>query len=186
MTLLAIVAALIALFVVYSYNAIVKHDNAVKRAWANVHNYQRQKVKILDALTPQVSQYADHEKALQTRITELRGGIGKLDDAAPDAANLQAIEAKTDQLLKGLSVTVENYPDLKANTVFLNLMGEITAQNENVGAAISIFNRNVERFNARIKSFPHNLVNAALNHKRPITEFSDPTTASDIDYRPEL
>lgn len=183
--ILAIIVALV-LFVIFSYNGTVKHYNAVRRAWANVNNYERQKVKILESLEPQIAQYSDYEKGLQTRITELRSSIDALDSADPQATNLQQVEAQTREVMQGLSVTMENYPDLKANTVFLNLMEEITSQNENVGAAISIFNRDVEQFNARIKMFPHNLVNASLNHKRHVDEFSDSTAEENIEYQPSF
>lgn len=183
--ILAIIAAVV-LFVIFSYNGTVKHYNAVKRAWANVNNYERQKVKILESLQPQVAQYTDYEKGLQTKITELRSSIDALDAGEPQAANLQQVEAKTQEVMKGLSVTMENYPDLKANEIFLNLMEEITSQNENVGAAISIFNRDVEQFNARIKMFPHNLVNASLNRKHHVDEFSDSAAEENIEYQPEF
>lgn len=178
------IIATVVLFVIFSYNGTVKHYNAIKRAWANINNYERQKVKILESLEPQVAQYADYEKGLQTQITELRSNIHKLDEGNPRADRLQEVEAKTSGVMKGLSITMENYPDLKANTVFLDLMEEITSQNENVGAAISIFNRDVEQFNARIKMFPHNLVNAALNRKHHIDEFSDSVAEANIEYQP--
>lgn len=183
--ILALIAAIV-LFVIFSYNGTVKQYNAVKRAWANVNNYERQKVKILESLQPQVEQYASYEKGLMTQITELRSNIHKLDEGDPRADRLQEIETKTSEVMKGLSITMENYPDLKANTVFLNLMDEIASQNENVGAAISIFNRNVEQFNARIKMFPHNLINASLNRKHHIDEFSDSTAEENIEYQPEF
>lgn len=183
--IVAVVAAAV-LSVIFSYNGIVKHYNAVKRAWANVHNYERQKVKILESLQPQVAQYTDYEKGLQTQITELRSSIDALDAGEPRVGSLRQVEAKTQEVMQGLSVTMENYPDLKANELFLNLMEEITSQNENVGAAISIFNRDVEQFNARIKMFPHNLVNASLNRKHHIDEFSDSSAAENIEYQPEF
>ncbi len=61
---------------------------------------------------------------------------------------------------------VENYPELKANDIYLKMMNEIEEQNENVGAAISIFNRNVELFNNHIQIFPNNIVNTMTVGKK--------------------
>ena len=61
--------------------------------------------------------------------------------------------------MRSLNVVIENYPELKANDIYLKMMNEIEEQNENVGAAITIYNRNVELFNNQIQIFPHNIIN---------------------------
>ena len=63
------------------------------------------------------------------------------------------------ELIRSLNVVVENYPELKADTLYGKMMDDIQEQNENVGAAISIFNRNVEVFNNQIEVFPNNIIN---------------------------
>lgn len=67
--------------------------------------------------------------------------------------------------MQGLNIAVEASPDLKASEVFNNLMREIAEQQENTGAAIRIFNQNVEYFNNGIQVCPNSLVNASLNKK---------------------
>ncbi|RUO71977.1 LemA family protein [Idiomarina ramblicola] len=168
------------------YNTIISKHNLVKRAWSDVANYERQKVNILDSLEPVVDQYTSHEASTLKDITELRQNIKSLDGKEPDVETLGQIQKQTDELIKGMSITVESYPDLKANTVYLDLMGQIKDQNENVGAAISIFNRNVEIFNSYIESFPSNIVNGMSAKKNRITEFSDSITDQNIEYKPSF
>lgn len=184
-----VVLAILVIAVIYfisTYNDIISKYNMVKRAWADVSNYERQKVKILDSLEPLVKQYVTHESETLTKITALRQNILSLDKSEPDVDALSKIQGQTDELIKGITVTLENYPDLKANTIYLNQMDQIKDQNENVGAAISIFNRNVEMFNSVIESFPSNIVNGTLAKKSRVQEFSDSITEKNIEYRPNF
>lgn len=177
---------IIIFMIISAYNSIISTFNTVKRSWADVNTYERQKVNILDSLEPLVSQYASHESSTLQDITALRQNIIDLNKKDLDTDALSKVQQGTDQLIKGLSVTVENYPDLKANTIYLDLMSQIKSQNENVGAAISIFNRNVEIFNSKIESIPSNMVNALLTKKTRVQEFKDSTAEKNIEYRPNF
>lgn len=177
---------IIIIMVISSYNSIIKTYNIVKRSWADVNTYERQKVNILDSLEPLVSQYTSHESSTMKDITALRQNILNLDKNELDTDALSKVQQGTDQLIKGLSVTVESYPDLKANTIFLNLMTQIKSQNENVGAAISIYNRNVEMFNSKIESIPTNIVNGLLTKKTRVQEFKDSSAEKNIEYQPNF
>ena len=76
------------------------------------------------------------------------------------------------ELIRSLNVVVENYPELKADTLYSKMMDDIQEQNENVGAAISIFNRNVEVFNNQIEVFPNNLINTMTLSKKQFVLFA--------------
>ena len=167
-------------------NSIVKNENATKRAWADVASFERQKVKILDDLTPLIESYTTFEQGTMTQITALRQNILKLNTDRQDVGTLEQIEQQTSQLLKGMNIQVEAYPELKANEIYQKLMREITNQNENVGAAISIFNRNVEHFNNSIQIFPNNIVNNMTLNKKELKPFQDRTQDSNFDYKPNF
>ncbi|MCP5774586.1 LemA family protein, partial [Klebsiella pneumoniae] len=112
------------------------------------------KLKILDGLQPLVEQYSSFEKGTLEKVTELRQNIMNLNIKDADIGQLQRIESLNKQLMHSLNVVIENYPELKANDIYLKMMAEIEEQNENVGAAITIYNRNVELFNNQIQIFP--------------------------------
>lgn len=183
---LLIIVAILAIAVIMMHNGIIQAYNTVRRSWADVHAYERQKANILEAMEKVVSQYASHESQTLKDIAALRSSILSMNGAEPDAAALASVERQTGNLLKGLSVVVENYPDLKASTVYLELTGNIRAQNENVGAAISIFNRNVNILNDKLETIPTNLVNRYLTKKNRIDEFRDSTAEQNIEYRPNF
>ena len=171
---------------IYIRNSIVRHYNATQRAWADVATYERQKVKVLDGLAPLVEQYAGFEKSTLEKVTELRQQIMQLNLQSTDISQLQRIESLNQELMRSLSVIVENYPELKANQIYLKMMDEIDEQNENVSAAISIFNRNVELFNNHIQIFPNNIINTLTTGKRAIRPFRDSATLHNFDYRPNF
>ncbi len=166
-------------------NNIVRHHNATIRAWSDVASFERQKVKILDDLEPLVSRYSQFEKGTLEKVTELRQQIMKLNLNDTDISQLQHIEALNKELIQNLNVVVENYPELKADQIYLTMMNEIEEQNENVGAAITIFNRNVELFNNYIQVFPNNLINSATLGKKAIRPFRD-NTQHNFNYRPNF
>ncbi|WP_111860581.1 LemA family protein [Acinetobacter sp. CFCC 10889] len=167
-------------------NNSVRYFNATKRAWAEVANFEVQKAKILENLERTLAQYTHFEKSTLEKVTELRQQILNLNLNNTDVSQLQHIEKLSQDLMKNLNVVVENYPELKADQLYLKMMDEIQQQNENVGAAITIFNRNVEEFNNTIQVFPNNLINTLTLSKKPIRPFSDPILLKNFDYRPNF
>lgn len=180
------VVVILAIMLIATYNKIISKFNKVKRSWSDIQNYENQKIKILEALADSVSGYVSHESSTFKEITALRQSIISMNGSEPDPEALADVQKKTNEVIKGLSITLENYPDLKANTVFLNQMNEIKEQNENVGAAIAIYNRNTETFNTYIESFPINGANALLARKKRIVEYSNLVAAENIGYKPNF
>lgn len=180
------IVALLAIIVIAIYNGIINRQNAVERAWADVITQERQKNKIIPHLEEIVKKYQAFEESLQTKITELRSSIQNLSPDAVDTAKLATAEASTANLIKGLNIAVENYPELKASESYNNLMREITEQQENIGASIRIFNQNVEDFNNGIEVFPNSMVNSMLNQKRKIVPFTEPEAEKGFEYKPNF
>ncbi len=177
---------LLIVWVIMIRNNIVRYFNATKRAWAEVANFERQKVKILESLEQTLAQYTQFEKSTLEKVTELRQQILNLNLNSADVSQLQHIEKLNQDLMKSLNVVVENYPELKANQLYAKMMDDIQEQNENVGAAITIFNRNVEAFNNTIEVFPNNIINTMTLAKKAIRPFSDPVVNQNFDYKPNF
>ena len=177
---------LLIVWVIMIRNSIVRYFNATKRAWAEVANFERQKVKTLESLEQTLAQYTQFEKSTLEKVTELRQQILNLNLNSADVSQLQHIEKLNQDLMKSLNVVVENYPELKANQLYAKMMDDIQEQNENVGAAITIFNRNVEAFNNTIEIFPNNIVNTMTLAKKAIRPFSDPVVNQNFDYKPNF
>lgn len=181
-----VIPAAIIIAIIMIRNTIVRHHNATIRAWSDVASYERQKLKILDGLQPLVEQYSSFEQGTLTKVTELRQNIMNLNLNNADISQLQKIESLNKELMRSLNVVIENYPELKADAIYLKMMNEIEEQNENVGAAITIYNRNVELFNNQIQIFPHNIINNMFLRKKAIRPFKDQTVTNNFDYRPNF
>ncbi|MCL1038512.1 LemA family protein [Shewanella corallii] len=167
------------------YNGIIGKHNAVDRAWASVLTQERQKNKIIPMVEQLVEQYKLHESEVLSRVTELRSAIAQMSEGV-DTDKLAATERQTKQLLQGLQVTVEAYPELKASDTYLRVMAEISEQQEQVGAAIRIFNANVEDFNNAIEMFPGSMVNNMFAHKQKLKSFTDSEAQAGFEYKPNL
>ncbi|WJG08603.1 LemA family protein [Aliiglaciecola sp. LCG003] len=172
--------------IVVIYNGIITRKNAVERAWAGVITQERQKNKILPELEKVVSQHKEFESSVLTDITRLRSKLTELNDQQIDTHGLADVESLMSSVAQGINIAVEAYPDLKTAGLMDSMMREIAEQQENVGAAIRIFNQNVEAFNAGIEVFPNNMVNGILNKQPRINVFSDVQTSQGFDYKPNL
>ncbi|GAA0858636.1 LemA family protein [Aliiglaciecola litoralis] len=181
-----VVVVIIALWILIAYNEIVKKFNLVKRGWADVTAQERQKGRIIPELEKVLKDHKQFETDLLPKIVALRSGLSELNDAEVDPSKLKDITAASKELRSGLELTVEAYPELKASESFSNLMTQITNQEENVGAALRIFNQNVEIFNSTIQVFPNNLINSSLNKKKEIEVFTDSEASESFEYKPSF
>lgn len=186
MELLLVLIGLAVLAVVVGipiYNGIIKRKNAVERAWAGVITQERQKNQILPDLESVVKQHKEFESRTLEDITRLRSHLDKLDSSDINTQVLAEVESAMSAIKKGLQLTVEAYPELRTADLMQKLMKEITEQQENVGAALRIFNQNVEAFNSGIQVFPNSLVNQWFNRESKIKTFSDSEAESGFEYR---
>lgn len=185
MGLLLVIAAILGFFFWTCYNRIIGRHNRAQRAWADVLVYERQKTRVLDLLEQQVMSFKEYEGALLEKITGLRSAIGKLPQEANGDA-LAPVQKGTRDLIAGLTVAFEAYPELKSSELVNSFMREITEQQENIGAAITIFNGAVEEFNNSIQMFPSSFVNSWFNKKSVLVPFSDSQASTAFEYKPNF
>lgn len=183
--LLVIIVA-IGFIIVVIHNKIIARYNNAQRAWADVIVQERQKNKILPELQKVVEQYRVHETSVLTGITELRTSLNQLSNDTANMDQLKSTQLKTRSLINNLYAVSENYPDLKASNLYGNLMKEITEQQDNIGAAIRIFNGNVADFNTGIEVFPASLINSSLTKKQRLNVFNDEEAAQGFEYKPNF
>jgi len=180
------IGVILLIWIVRIYNAIIGKYNRSKRAWSDVIAYERLKNDVLPQLEKMLGEYKEFESGLLKRITELRAALSGLDEGNIDASRLAEVESRSRQLMQGIKLTMENYPDLKTQHVVQQVMQEISEKNANVAASITIFNRSVELFNDKIQYFPNSLVNAIFNRKKAITPFDDTEASAGIEYQPDF
>lgn len=180
-----VLAALITVSTVVSIrNGIVTSKNRVKRAWADVIAYQRRKLNVIPALEQGLKDHQAYEQGTMERVTALRGSLAGLSADAVDVGKLQQVDAQSKSLLAGLRVTAEAYPLLKTSELYSGWMRELSETEDNVAAAITIFNETVQSFNDAIQEWPGSAVNARFNRERALETFTDSAAQAGIEYRP--
>ena len=159
---LIIVAAVILLpviFVIATYNSLVSLRNHISDSWGNIDTELKRRYDLIPNLVGTVKGYAAHEKELFERVTELRGkcvaNTGKVSDQCGSEKMLVAA-------LQKLMVVVENYPQLKADSHFLQLQKELVNTEDRIQAARRFYNGNVRDYKNRCQTFPSSIVAGAF------------------------
>ena len=156
------VIVLILLWAISAYNSLVRLRNRRQNAFADIDVQLRQRHDLVPQLVETVKGYAAHEKDLLMRITEARS-------AAINARSIDdkiVAEQQLTSALQGLKVSVEAYPDLKANQNFLQLQEELSDIENKLAAARRFFNGATTEYNNAVEAFPGNLIAGNFGFKR--------------------
>lgn len=137
-----------------TYNSLVRLDEGIKGAWAQVENQLQRRYDLIPNYVETVKGYARFEKDVLLKVTEARarvGGAGSVKEKIN--ANNQLSSA-----LSRLLVVVERYPDLKANQNFLRLQDELAGTENRIAVERRRYNEAVRAYNVKIRSFPTNIL----------------------------
>ena len=179
--LLAVIAVL-GLWAVGVYNNLVKLRNNRENAFANIDVQLKQRHDLVGQLVAVVKGYAEHEKEVLTRVTEARSAAM---NASTIGDKIQAENALT-SALSGLKISLEAYPDLKANQNFLQLQTEIADIENKLAAVRRYFNTATRELNNAVQTFPSNILAGLFGfHKEPMFEVSNEERAN-LDKAPEI
>lgn len=157
MLILYIILAIVVLFVIFlwlSYNKLVRLSYRAEEAWSDIDVQLKRRYDLIPNLVNTVKGYAAHEKETFEKITEARNMA--MQAGGPEAKG-QA-ENMLSGALKSLFAVAEAYPDLKANTNFLQLQNELSDTENKVQSSRRFYNTMVMELNTLIDSFPQNIV----------------------------
>ena len=146
------------------YNQLVKSDEAVKSAWAQVQNVYQRRLDLIPNLVETVKGYAAHEKQTLEGVVEARSKISQMNISADvlnnpeQMAKFQALQTQLSSALSRLLVVAERYPDLKANQNFLALQSQLEGTENRITVERRRFNEAAQQFNTLIRVFPNNFV----------------------------
>lgn len=135
---------------VASYNSMVNKQEAVFSSYSDIETQLQRRADLIPNLVSSVKGYVEHEQEIIDSVTESR-------EKLLGADGVQQLAEASDELssaLKNLMVVVENYPDLKANTNFIQLQDELAGTENRVATARRDYNAAVREYNAAIKQFP--------------------------------
>jgi len=154
LTILIVLAVLLALYVIVTYNALVKLRNRIQNAWAQIDVQLRRRYDLIPNLVETVKGYAAHEKGTFEAVTKARANAINAQGPADQARAENMITGA----LKSLFAVSEAYPDLKANQNFLALQEELSGTEGRISYARQYYNDAVLRMNTKIQSFPSNIL----------------------------
>lgn len=148
-----VVVALLAVFGFSSYNGLVGANESVNGKWSQIENQLQRRSDLIPNLVNTVKGFAAQEKEIIQSVADARS---KLAGANGPAAKAQA-NGELNGALSRLLVVVENYPQLKSDANFRQLMDELAGTENRIAVARQDYNNAVQSFNTKIRSFPTNM-----------------------------
>jgi LemA protein len=151
--IIIIIIALLVIIVIGMYNGFVRLVNRTKEAWSDIEVQLKRRYDLIPNLVNAVKGYATHESSAFEKVTQARAAAM----GAKTAEEHSKTEAVLGQAITGLFGIAEAYPDLKANTNFLELQRELSDTENKIQAARRFYNTNVRDLNTKIEMFPGNV-----------------------------
>lgn len=153
---------LLVLFVVVIYNKLVNLRNTAQSSWSDIDVQLKKRYDLVPNLVETVKGYASHEKAVFEKVTEARSMATKA-SSPEEKARTENVFRDT---LKSLFAVAEAYPELKANTNFIQLQSQLKELEDNIESARRYYNAVVRDLNTLIESFPSNVIASSFKFQK--------------------
>ena len=154
-----VIVALLAMFVLATYNKFINLRNKVEEAFSTMDVYLKKRWDLIPNLVETVKGYAKHEEGTLKEIVNLRSG-------AYDKMSTDEKVQTNQQLSSGISKLIalaENYPDLKANQNFSELSKELSSLEDEIASSRKYYNAIVRKYNDKVQMVPSNIVAKMFN-----------------------
>ena len=156
--ILLAVVALVAIWLIFTYNGLVTLKNRVDEAWSDIDVQLKRRYDLIPNLVATVKGYASHEAGTFEKVTAARTAAM----AATGPHDKAVAENMLTGALKSVFALSEAYPELKANENFMKLQDELSDTENKVQASRRFYNGNVRDFNTKLQVFPTNLIAGML------------------------
>ncbi|MBR5128632.1 MAG: LemA family protein [Firmicutes bacterium] len=174
---LIIAVVVIAIIVIGMYNSFIKLKNNCEEAFATMDVYLKKRYDLIPNLVETVKGYATHEKETLEKVIAAR-------NMAQEAGTMEEKLAGENMLagsLKSLFAVAEGYPDLKANTNFMDLQGQLKAVEEDIANSRKYYNAVIKQFNTKCEMFPSNIIASIFKfEKKPMFEVDAPEERQNV------
>jgi LemA protein len=178
--ILAIVVAIVAVWLVAVRNGLIRKDETVKEQWSQIDTQLLRRADLIPNLVEVVKGYATHEKDIFTQVAEARS---RLLNAQGPAAKAKASAEMNDWLGRVLAIA-ENYPALRASENFTRLQDELAGTENRIAVARTRYNEAVKEFNAAIRGFPGSFFTSGLGLKT--AEYFQPPEGKNLVEPPKV
>ena len=161
--ILGIIALALFGWVKNSYNGLVKDQESVETAWAQVENVYQRRADLIPNLVETVKGYAKHEQETLEGVIEARANATKVtidpSNMTPeDLKKYQEAQGEVTNALSRLIAVSESYPDLKANQNFLELQNQLEGTENRIAVERNKFNEVAREYNPKRRTFPTNII----------------------------
>ena len=176
------------------YNAIQSNDEQVKSSWSEVVNQYQRRADLVPNLVNSVKGFAQQEKDVLLGVTNARAKVGSI-QVTPETINdpgalakFQQAQGELSSALSRLLVVTENYPQLKSDALFRDLMSQLEGTENRITVARNRYIRAVQDFNVGIRTFPNNLTAMVFGYKEKanftVDNEKEISTAPKVDFSP--
>ena len=177
-----VVVVLLVIIVISSYNRLVKLRNNRENAFADIDVQLKQRHDLIPQLVSTVKGYAAHEKDTLERVINARNGAM----SAKTIDEKIVAENALSSALAGMRITLEAYPDLKANTNFLQLQGEISDVENKLAAVRRYFNSATKELNNSVETFPSNIIAGMFGFRKEMMFDLGDQQRANLDQAPQI
>jgi LemA protein len=174
------------------YNAIQQNDETVTSSWSEVVNQYQRRADLIPNLVNSVKGFAEQEKSVLLGVTEARAKVGSVQvspQVINDPAAMQKFQAAQSELTGALSrllVVTENYPQLKSDALFRDLVAQLEGTENRIAVARNRFIQAVQNYNVGIRTFPNNLTAMVFGYKEKanftVENEKEISTAPKVDF----
>lgn len=174
--LIAIIAIIVIalVMIVPTYNRLAGSHENVNQAYAQVQNVVQRRADLIPNLVNTVKGYTDHESETLAEVTNARAGVQN----AKNPKELAEANEELTRAIGDINVVVEAYPELKADTQFVQLMDELAGSENRISTERKNYNEAVQVYNTDIRKFPTNLI-AKFTGYNPAEYFKADASAQD-------
>ncbi|MGI6253104.1 MAG: LemA family protein [Aminivibrio sp.] len=165
MVILVVLLVLIAIAVFWGvaiYNRLIRMKTLKDEGWSGIDVQLKRRFDLVPNLVESVKGYATHEREVFERVTEARAAIGKAGNVSERAESENMLSGA----LKSLFAVAENYPDLKANTNFLQLQEQLSSLENDIQMSRRYYNGAARDYNIAIATFPAVLVAQRFGYEK--------------------
>lgn len=155
------IAVIVVLFLIVTYNALIKLRNRVDEAWSDITVQLKRRVDLIPNLVETVKGYAKHESSVFEKVTEARTAVL----GAKGVKETAEADNMFEGALKSLFAVAESYPDLKASQNYLDLQNELVDTEDKIQASRRFYNGGVRDLNTKIETFPNNMIAGMFGFK---------------------
>lgn len=141
------------MFIAY-YNSLIKNKNKIEESLSLIDVYLKMRFDLVPNLVNTVKGYMEHEKEVLHEITLLRSQVKK----AQNEEERIALSNELVMQMKNIFVAVENYPELKASKLFLNLTEQLRDVENKIAASRRFYNANINVYNNKVQTFPSSII----------------------------